>query len=160
MITVEYLKQLFNYSDGNLYYKKPRCNIKVGNKVGNLDSKGYLRTCIDYKEYRVHRLIWFYHYGEWPMYLDHINGDRLDNRIENLRPCSMQENNFNRKSLGGSSSQYKGVSQFRNKWRARFTFNGKEIHIGTFDTELEAAKAYDLATANIHKNFQRKNYEQ
>ena len=94
------------------------------------------------------------------MYLDHINGDRLDNRIENLRPCSTQENNFNRKSLGGSSSQYKGVSQFRNKWRARFTFNGKEIHIGTFDTELEAAKAYDLATANIHKNFQRKNYEQ
>lgn len=157
MITSEYLKELFTYSDGKLYYKKPRRKIKVGNLAGNLDRYGYLRTCIDGKDYRVHRLIWLYLYGELPVYIDHINGDRMDNRPENLRVCTKQENTFNKVSNVGSTSKYKGVDLYRGKWRSRYSLNNKQHHIGLYDTEVEAAKAYDQVTKPIHKSFHKEN---
>ena len=79
------------------------------------------------------------------MQVDHINHNRLDNRRCNLRVCTNQENNFNRRSTPGSSSQFKGVSWNRrhNKWHAVIDIDQKTRHIGFFVDETEAAKAYD-----------------
>lgn len=74
--------------------------------------------------------------------VDHINGDRLDNRRSNLRIVTHTQNSLNRSSHKGSSSQYIGVSYYNRlkKWVSRATINGKEVHLGSFDTELEAAQ--------------------
>jgi hypothetical protein len=79
------------------------------------------------------------------MQVDHINHNRLDNRHCNLRVCTHQENNFNRRSTPGSSSQFKGVSwsRRRSKWHAVIDIDKKTRHIGYFTDEVEAAKAYD-----------------
>ena len=76
--------------------------------------------------------------------LDHKNGNGLDNRKENLRFCTRSQNNMNRRKTKGSS-KYKGVSwdNQSKKWVAHFQFNGKSAHIGYFDSEIEAACAYD-----------------
>ena len=89
------------------------------------------------------------------MYLDHINGIRDDNRIENLRDCTQQQNTFNTKSRPNSTSKYKGVHWKKDikKWSAQYTLNSKNYHIGCFDTELEAAQAYIQETSKFQKEY-------
>ena len=74
-------------------------------------------------------------------YIDHINGNSLDNRRENLRIASASQNSQNRKPVG--KSKYAGVCRYRDKWQAQIGFNSKKKHIGYFSTQIEAAKAYD-----------------
>jgi hypothetical protein len=76
---------------------------------------------------------------------DHKNHDTLNNTKENLRVCTHQENLMNRKSHINTSSEYKGVSWFKRdcKWVAQIMYNNKQIYIGYFTNEIEAAKAYD-----------------
>lgn len=86
--------------------------------------------------------------------VDHINHNGLDNRKENLRICTIQQNTFNsnkRKSI----SKYKGVNWVKKekKWRTRISFNKKEIYIGRFDNEIDAALAYDNAAKKYHREF-------
>lgn len=75
--------------------------------------------------------------------VDHINGDGLDNRKENLRVATASENGANRTGYQGRTSKYKGVCFWRNKWRAQIGIRGTNRHIGSFDNEVDAAKAYD-----------------
>jgi hypothetical protein len=93
------------------------------------------------------------------LYIDHINGDRLDNRRSNLRICTHAENQRNRKATVGSS-KYKGVGFFKRdrKWAARIRFNSKLIHLGYFDNEIDAAKAHDKAARELHGEFARTNF--
>jgi outer membrane cobalamin receptor len=83
--------------------------------------------------------------------VDHINGDGLDNRRENLRLCSRRENHQNSKKKNNLSSIYKGVSwnKEKRKWRAQIRYEDRQMHLGYFNNEIDAAKAYDL-TATIH----------
>ena len=85
--------------------------------------------------------------------VDHVNRDRLDNRRENLRPCSRQLNNGNMRSRGGAS-KYKGVSLNKKRWAAACC---KE-HLGTFDTQEEAARAYDVAALRHFGEYARLNF--
>ena len=107
---------------GHLWWIKPtNRRIKIGQQFGTRHIYGYRQGSLKGKRYKEHRLIWLYHYGEWPKEcIDHINGIRDDNRIENLREATNQQNQFNRKSEKDSSSQYKGVSwcKLSKKWRA------------------------------------------
>ena len=122
--------------------------------------KGQSKSNLKNKKYLEHRLIWLYHYGEWPKeYIDHINGIRDDNRIENLREGTDQQNSFNRKSREGSTSKYKGVSwdKQNKKWRAQYSYKGKVYYLGRYECEEEAAKAYDEATKPIHQHFHKEN---
>ena len=91
----------------------------------------------------MHRLI-MHPLDDWE--IDHINGNTLDNRKENLRICSRQQNSFNSKSRGGSS-KYKGVIWHKRdkKWMAQITINYQYYYLGYFNTEIEAAKAYNVA---------------
>ena len=89
---------------------------------------------------------------------DHINGNTLDNRKQNLRPATHQQNMANRKIQKNNTSGFKGVTPFKNKWRAKTRVNGADVHIGIFGTKEEAAQAYNnFAVANF-KTFARLNY--
>ena len=96
------------------------------------------------------------------MVIDHINGNSLDNRRANLRPCSQRENSYNKqttmKMLTFKKSRYKGVSAQNGRWRARIYVNGKHIHLGIYDTEVEAAKAYDRAARQTFGEYARLNF--
>jgi len=93
--------------------------------------------------------------------LDHINGDKLDNRLYNLRPATTAQNQHNRKlNRKVGTSRYKGVSWYKptGKWRARIQHNGKEIYLGYFADEIEATKAYDKAARQLFGEYARCNF--
>ena len=144
-----------------MWWKVPTATqIKVGRQFGTYDRYGYRRGALKGKIYQEHKLIWLYYYGEWPtLQVDHLNGIRDDNRVENLRIVTNQENQFNRKSVKGSSSKYKGVSWYKpyGKWLVNYTLNRKKYFVGYFEDEVEAAKAYDQAVKKHQKQFVKEN---
>lgn len=95
---------------------------------------------------------------DWPK-TDHIDGNGLNNQRRNLRPCTTAQNAANQTQQKGRSSLYKGVSwrKGRNKWRAGIKVNGKQINLGDFTNETEAALAYNKAAAEHFKEFARLN---
>ena len=92
---------------------------------------------------------------------DHINRNGLDNRKKNLRNCTKRENNLNQPAQRNSVSRYKGVYRRKNmkKWAACIKSKGKQRHLGYFNSEMEAAKAYDKAAKKYHGEFARCNFE-
>jgi len=111
---------------------------------------------------QMHRLIWQHHNGPIPkgMQIDHINGDGLDNRLENLRLCTNMQNHWNRHRSIEHSSKYKGVhwDKVNRRWRVTIGYMNKNISVGHFDSEEEAARAYDakakeLFGKNAYPNF-------
>ena len=147
MITQKRLHELFTYNNGKLLRKVAIKGSRIGVSIGTLKPKGYIVAFVDGKSYRLHHLIWMYHYGEFVSELDHINRCRNDNRIENLRSCNHSQN------LGNARARvhkYKGVTfcKITNKWRAQL--NG---HLGRFETIEEAAIAYNDAAIKHYGEF-------
>jgi hypothetical protein len=159
MITQERLKELFDYQDGNLVWKINRGRLaKAGQVAGNFDEKlGYIRVGMSRKSYLLHRVIFMYHHGYLPEFLDHINGDRVDNRIENLRPATKDENCRNRCSHKNNTSGEKNVSWHigKKKWGVSLHVNGAKRHFGDYeDLELAALVAAE-ARDKFHGAFAR-----
>lgn len=103
-----------------------------------------------------HRAAWLLTYGTWPKgEIDHINGDKTDNRIDNLRDCSRSENQHNRPRYSNNKSGLKGVSWHKQKmkWRAVIALHGKSKHLGLFDDKLDAFEAYKSACSELHRDF-------
>lgn len=115
----------------------------IGKPTGNKSSNGYIQICVKRKNYPAHRLAWFFVHGVYPdTYLDHINGIKDDNRIENLRLSDPSSNMKNRRKNNNNSSGANGVySTESGKWRARIKINGELQNLGTFDTFEEALAA-------------------
>lgn len=88
--------------------------------------------------------------------IDHKNGNGLDNRKKNLRICTRSQNNYNQKPR--NNRKYKGVRQHYNKWVARIRYKGREIHLGSYETEELAARAYDVAAKELAGNFAKLNF--
>lgn len=155
-LTQDEIKSLFDYKNGKLVWKiKPNRNIRVGDAAGSMDSRGYLQTKHNGIVYLNHRLIWLMHYGYLPEQIDHINGNRMDNRIENLRPATKQQNQHNAKRRVDNRSGVKGVSWLKDsrKWRADIQINGKRHCLGRFDSIENAKEFIMLAREMMHGNF-------
>lgn len=168
-LTQEYIKSLLDYDPetGLFTWKaRPREMFKTerafstfnarhcGGKAGNMSATGYWYICIDYKKRRAHRLAWLYVYGYMPKEIDHINGDRLDNRICNLRSVDRSENNRNMGISRRNTSGTTGVYSTRGLWGAYVTSGGKTKSLGRFGSKSEAIKARKYAEQKMgfHEN--------
>jgi len=149
------LRRLFAYNKdtGVFTWYEARARVKAGSVAGSVNSEGYLGICVDKSVYLAHRMAWAYVYGEWPtMLVDHINGDPLDNRIENLRQATHSQNSQNSKVSVANTSGTRGVSRVpkSEKWNARIGVERKRIVIGTFATKEEAIAARKAMEIDLH----------
>ncbi len=149
-LTAEQLHQVFEYRDGDLYWKP--------SKAGTIDGGGYYQTGIQGKYFKNHRLIFLMHHGYLPALIDHIDGNRLNNRIENLRPATRSQNSFNSMKSKSNTSGVKGVSWRKDlkKYRARLYANKKTYELGLFKTMEEAEQAIADARNKHHGEFANK----
>lgn len=122
------------------------------------NASGYLTGNIFKRGFRAHRVIWAMHFGAWPeAEIDHVNGDRADNRIANLRPATSLENKKNTKKSVANSSGRKGVYWHKGagRWLAQIVSDGRHNYLGLFDDLEEAGAAYARASAELHGKFGR-----
>jgi hypothetical protein len=154
MINKELVSEYFDYRDGYLYWKKvthPNKSYLIGQEVGFIHSTGYRHVTWLGKQHKVHRLIYLFVHGYMPKEIDHINGNRADNSIENLREVTRSQNQCNKTMCSSNTSGYKGVSWHKraNKWSIRLTKNGEIKHFGYYD-DLELAGLVALEARNLH----------
>lgn len=152
ILTQARLQELLHYNPetGEFTWLVASARRKKGSKAGCLLIKGYVDIGLDMKIYRAHRLAWMYVHGRWPaQWLDHINGVKNDNRIDNLREASKKQNAENTTKQKRNTSGYKGVTwdRFTGNWKAQICHNGKHHNLGRF-TYVEDAKNAYLAAAN------------
>ena len=142
------LHSLFKYDDGLLYRKNTNFIYSSINK------DGYNRVVIEGKEYRVHRIIWEMFNGPITenLVIDHIDGDKLNNRIENLREVTRLLNSNNRNFTKRSTLPV-GVREHRGKFEAKIKYNRKEFYLGRFDTAEEAGNAYTIKAQELRGSF-------
>jgi len=124
----------------------------------SLDEWGYIRIRVKGKRYRAHRLAWFYVHGIWPTnQIDHINGNKEDNRIANLRDVPQTHNQWNSFRRRDNTSGYKGVRWHKasKKWSTSIRINGKNEWLGTYSTPEKAHEAYCKAAKESRGEFAR-----
>jgi HNH endonuclease/AP2 domain len=157
MLTQEILKENFRYDpdSGDFFWiKQTKFNNRDLTKpISCTDRYGYISVCTNLsgkvKNYRVHRLIWVYVYGEINNEIDHINGTRNDNRLCNLRQVTHQQNMMNKPSKGIY------LSTNKKKWVAEIYCKSQRKYLGIFNTPEEATQAYKNATKEIFEEFAR-----
>ena len=169
----EYLRACFEYRDGWLFWKRrpvehfvtqDACtkwgNKMTGKKAGHKSSDGkYIKITLGKTDFYAQRIIWTWCYGTIPpgMEMDHIDGNGLNNKIENLRLATIGQNAINKSFKRKKKSNLpKGITMDGKLYRARVVLNRKVCFRGWFKTQEEAEKAYQTEAAKIHGEFARK----
>jgi hypothetical protein len=164
-LTAERLRELLHYDpETGIFVRlvdvrcgkgKGRVSVAKGSIAGCVDAHGYLLIRLDNHLYRAHRLAWLFVFGEWPTrHIDHINGERKDNRISNLRDVTVSVNLQNqRRAPAGSRSGLLGAQWDKQtkRWRSSVKTNGRKQNIGRFDTPEAAHEAYLAAKRKLHE---------
>jgi hypothetical protein len=154
------LKEIFKYDSdsGKFVWNIVTGKVKVGTPAGTLNkTTGYWKVNYKLRPYYLHRLAWLYVYGEIPndKFIDHVDGDKSNNRILNLRLCTDSQNKKNVGILSNNTSGYKGVSWHKAsmKWRVSAWLNDKQYHIGVYQSKEEAIAAYKKFCVDNHEEF-------
>ena len=160
-LTAERIRELFDYDkESGVLTRSITTGSKsqAGDVVGWENSRGYLNVSIDRKKYKLHRVIWVHVYGYWPdATIDHINMVKTDNRLENLRLATKQENSWNIGKHKRNASGYKGVQLRKdaNRWQATIGVGRKNKYLGLFATPELAYQAYCKAALEMRGEFAR-----
>ena len=150
-ISLSELNSELQYEKEGFFTRKSSKGGKIiGSRAGNIDRNGYVHVSINKRRYLEHRLVWLYHHGYLPdNFIDHINRNPSDNRIENLRICpnNHRQNAQNTGKFSHNTSGHKGVgwSPGKGKWRAVIGVKGKSIHLGYFKDKVSAIQARKIA---------------
>jgi len=160
MLTQEYLNSYFYYNNGMLFWKKTtKGRIKANHRAGSLcKTHKYRFVGALGKIWSEHRVIYIMKKGAIPegYQIDHIDGNRSNNKIENLRLATDLQNRHNIKKKKNSKHKYKGISfsnRLKNSWTAEISHNGIRTRLGTFKTPEEAHEAYKKAAILYHGEF-------
>jgi hypothetical protein len=144
----------YDEAEGTLRWK-PRGNLQwdrrnAGKIAGRLN--GAVQVSIHGERFLAHRVIWKMVHGEEPEAIDHADGNQTNNRLANLRACTMSQNMGNKRKVSAASG-LKGVRANGSGWQAGMTINGKRVAFGTFKTKREAAAAYDVEAVKRFGEF-------
>jgi hypothetical protein len=159
--SAEQVRQLLNYEPdtGRLVWRVTSGRAIAGREAGGISKDiGYRRIrLLKSGIFLTHHLVWLILKGEWPKRLDHIDGDRLNNRIENLRECTQSQNLANTGKLSTNTSGIKGVNWHKasQRWLAQIKVRGKQRHLGVFKTKEEAGVVYAAAAKEAFGDFAR-----
>jgi len=158
----------YDYESGKLFWKDDWWpGSTKSREVGYLDGKqrnsqtGYIRFYHRDQRFMAHRVVWLLHYGEWPDgEIDHIDGNGLNNRIENLRVVDRKQNMYNRPIYKCNKIGYKGVwlDERSRRYRATISKDKKAYWLGTYNCPIEAARAYDRKAIELHGEYARTNF--
>jgi hypothetical protein len=158
IITQDQVKDLFEYRDGVLYRKvNTSPNARAGDKAGTLNGNGRIYTRVNSQKYLSHRIIFLMFYGYLPQFIDHIDGNPLNNRIDNLRPVTSAENNRNAKIRKNNTSGVKGVCWYKagQKWQVQLQVDGGRKFFGYY-SDIELAELVAIEARNkYHQNYAR-----
>ncbi len=150
----ELLRQIHYDPDTGVFTRlvKTSAFARLGATKGNPRGVGYRALSVGGKEHYLHRLAWFYVHGEWPRHvIDHINGDKTDNRISNLRDVPQSQNLQNiHRAKSYSSTGLLGATRWKDKFRADIRVDGRKRHLGVFETAEAAHQAYLAAKRLYH----------
>ena len=155
-LTGETLQGLLAYDPetGEFRWRVSRGGVEAGAVAGCVDREGYVVIRINGMQFKAHRLTWLYTHGVWPDHqIDHLNGNRSDNRFANLRDVSGSMNSQNQvRAQKNSTSGFLGVSLHKasKRWKAQIMANGQSQHIGYFKSAEEAHAAYLAAKLRFH----------
>ena len=156
-LTQEYLQSIFDYKDGEIYWKKIKVKnqVQAGDVAGFITNNNYKNVRLDGKKIPVHHIIFIMHYGYLPKKIDHKDNNRLNNRIENLRIATTENNNQNAVRRKDNTTGVKGVNFCKRDKRfiARIQANSSRHLVGYFKTLEEAEKALVAARKEYHKEF-------
>ena len=154
-LTKEYLLEIFEYKNNDLYWRADKGRAKQGEVAGSIDYHGYRQVKIDQKIYLCHRLVFFIHHSYLPDCIDHIDRNPLNNSIENLRECTPSENSMNRGMRRDNTSGVKGVYWYKptKKWKAQLFFKGKNNSLGYYESKQQAEQAVKKAREKYHGEF-------
>jgi len=163
-LTAEQLRAILYYDpETGIFIWRPRADRPMARntrytatKAGGSAGNHYTIISIDKRRYVASRLAWLWVYGEWPTaFIDHINGNKLDDRIANLRLATKSQNHANIGVRSNNTSGLKGASWSKrySRWVAQIQFHGQHYFLGYFGTPKEAHEAYCRAAARLHGEF-------
>tara|TARA_R100001143_G_scaffold61969_1_gene64036 strand:+ start:4740 stop:5249 length:510 start_codon:yes stop_codon:yes gene_type:complete len=149
----------YNPDTGNIRWLVKRGRKAKGDLAGYVAKSGYISIGVDGVLYYAHRIAYYLHHNENPKFVDHVNNDRADNRIANLRSVSHSGNNINKVVQSNNKSGHPGVAfdKRTGKWMARITLRGSTKWLGRFETMKEAVKARQNAEFDLIGNFKHDN---
>lgn len=151
-------REYFTYDSktGSIFNRTSKTNRRSGERAESQEAGGYLVVSIRGALFKAHRMAWLLHYGSEPTgVIDHIDGNRKNNAIENLRDAKHHMNMCNRPAPPHNTSGIKGVSRHGRKWRASVTVDRKRHNLGTFERKEDAAAVVRDARIRLHGEYAR-----